>query len=132
MSHNFVPVTEQATTPKQNVDFLTPKNAPETTFGIGGTFGVQVGPGELALHLKWNLIDDIETSTYNTPGTGLDSRDFLNAVVSYSWDNFKISVFGNNLGDEQSEIPAFAVLPYFAWSNVTPGKSYGAELEVMF
>ena len=132
MSHNFVPVTEQATTPKQNVDFLTPKNAPETTFGIGGTFGVQVGPGELALHLKWNLIDDIETSTYNTPGTGLDSRDFLNAVVSYSWDNFKISVFGNNLGDEKNEIPSFAVLPYFAWSNVTPGKSYGAELEVIF
>ena len=132
LSHNFVPVTEQATTPKQNVDFLTPKNAPETTFGFGGTYAAQIGPGELAVHMKWNFIDDIETSTYNTPGTDLDSRDFLNAAVSYSWDNWKISVYGNNLGDDQFETPQFAVLPFFAWSTVSPGTQYGAEIEMTF
>ncbi|MBT4492834.1 MAG: TonB-dependent receptor [Gammaproteobacteria bacterium] len=132
LSHNFVPVDQQATTPKQNVDFLTPKRAPETTFGFGGTYTAQVGPGELALHMKWNFIDDLETSTYNTPGTDADAVDYLNVTASYSWEKWKVSVYGNNLGDEQLEVPQFLVLPFFAWSSVTPGRQYAAEIEYVF
>ena len=132
LSHNFVPVNEQASTPKQNVDFLTPKNAPDTTYGFGGTYAAQVGPGELSLHLKWNYIDDIETSTYNTPGTGREAVDFINAALSYSWENWKFSIYGNNLGDEQFETPLFVVLPFFAWSSVSQGRQYAAEIEVQF
>ncbi len=132
LSSRFVPVTQRATTPPQDVSFLTPKLAPETTFGFGGTYSVQVGPGELNIHAKWNFIDEQETQTYNDPGTDVDSQTFVNAVVTYQWDRFIISAFGNNLTDETLEIPFTGVAPFFANSSVTVGRTYGLEVEMAF
>ena len=132
LSSRFVPLAEQATTPPQNVDFLVVKYAPEYTFGLGGTYARQIGPGEFSLNAKYNYIDDLETATYNDPGTKLDSRELVDASVSYLWRNIRVSVFGNNLADETSEIPLTAVSPWLAWSNVSRGRTYGAELEMEF
>ena len=132
LSSRFVPLEDQATTPPQNVDFLTVKFAPEYTFGLGGTYARQIGPGEFSLNAKYNYIDDMETQTYNEPGSIVESRDLVDASVSYAWRNFTFSVFGNNLMDETRETPFFAVQPWMAWSTVTRGRTFGAELEMDF
>jgi iron complex outermembrane receptor protein len=131
-SLNFVDVTLRATTPKQNVDFLTPKNAPDWTLGAGGTYVIPIGPGELSLHARWNFIDELETDTYNGPGTRLESRNFIDAQVSYEWNRMRLTAFGKNLTDEVQEIPFTGVSPWFAYSSVTEGAQYGVELEVEF
>ena len=132
LSSNFIPIEDRGTTPPENVDFLTVKNAPEWTFGLGGSYAMELGPGQLRMTAKYNFIDDIETTTYNEPLTQVDSRDIVDAAITYSWRNFTFSAFGNNLTDETFEIPSFVVDPWLAWSNVSRGRTYGAELEVEF
>jgi iron complex outermembrane receptor protein len=110
---------------------FTPKYAPEWTFGAGGTFTVPVGPGELSLHAKWNFVDTQETDTFNDPESRIPKTHFVNAQIGYEWDRFRITVFGENLTDEEFEaIGCLSVL--FCTGAVQQGAAYGVELEVEF
>ncbi len=133
-STRFVPLDDmgRVTAPPQNVDFLTPKLAPEWTIGLGGTYVVRVGPGDLSIGARWNFVDEVETDTYNGPGTAIGSQNFINARVAYEWNNMRVSAYGDNLTDEINEIAATAVFPWFGYSIVDRGRTYGVELEVQF
>jgi iron complex outermembrane receptor protein len=110
---------------------FNPKYAPEWTFGAGGTYAVQVGPGELSLHAKWNFVDHQDTDTFNDEGTGIPKTNFLNAQVAYEWDQFRITAFGENLTDEQFEIVGcLSVL--FCTGGIQAGATYGVEVEMTF
>ena len=128
-SKGFIPIQDlRPETPAQNVDFLTPKLAPEWTFGVGGTYTMEVGPGELSLQTKWNYVSKQETDTFNDPGTQFGAQKFLNAQIGYVWDKFRLVVFGQNLTNERQEISGF--LPgLFGTGGVGPGATYGVEVE---
>ena len=131
-SLNFIPIQDRtANSVPQNVDYLTPKRAPEWTFGLGGTYTQQLGPGEIVLHAKWNYVSEQETDTYNDPISQIPSQNFINASVGYEWSNFRLTVFGQNLTDEQVETAGF-LIPFFGGGNVGPGRHVGAELELVF
>jgi iron complex outermembrane receptor protein len=109
---------------------FNPKYAPEWTFGAGGTYAVQVGPGELSIHAKWNFVDQQDTATFND-NTGIPKTNFVNAQVGYEWNQFRITAFGENLTDEQFEIVGcLSVL--FCTGGIQRGATYGVELEMTF
>ena len=110
---------------------FTPKYAPEWTFGLGGTYTRQVGPGELSIHAKYNYVDEQETDTFNDEGTGIPETEFVSAQIAYEWDRFRVTAFGDNLLDEQFEIVGcLSVL--FCTGGIQLGTTYGVEVEMTF
>ena len=83
-----------------NNDALTPKFSPEVTFSVGGTYTATVGPGELSIFAKYSFIDEQESTTTNIAVGKVPSQDRVDASVTYSWSNYRISAFGRNLTDE--------------------------------
>ena len=132
MSKGFYTIGELASNPPAvNVDFLTPKLAPEWTFSLGGTYTMQLGPGDLSIHTQWTHITEQETDTYNDTGSQLVAQDQLKAQIAYDWNNMRLSMYGNNLLNESVEISGF--LPgLFGTGNVSVGTTWGIELEVHF
>jgi len=55
----------------------------------------------------------------------------VGAAASYSWKNYKVSLFGKNLTNHKIEYP-FYIAPLFAASTITPGASWGVELAAKF
>ena len=119
----------------EDASHLTPRNAPENTYGVGGTASFPAGPGQIELYAKYNFVDEIETSLVNAEFGRVDSRDYLNASVGYSWRNMNVTLYGRNLTNERYEVighigggqPTFHL---FGVTTVTPGRSWGLEFEM--
>jgi iron complex outermembrane receptor protein len=111
--------------------FLTPRNAPKWTWGVGGTYTVPIGPGDLQLGVKYNYISKVQGDLLNLSTGLIRARQDLNASISYSWDKFRVSVFGTNLTNERNEYPAI-IAPLFAAGTVGPGRAWGVELTAEF
>ena len=115
----------------QNEESKDPKFAPEMTYGLGGTYTIPIGAGNLDIHARYNLVGEQETALDNAPGTDQDSADFIHASITYELDNYRVTLFGRNLTDEVREI----VLPIAAFTNrsyVEPGRSFGLEFAMEF
>ena len=100
-------------TPTDDIDnvvdasFLTPRNAPEFTLGLGFNFNYQIGPGELEVFAKWSGRGDQETDVLNLTSGRLagGENDDLSATIGYRMDRWSFTVFGTNLTDERWEVP---------------------------
>lgn len=110
----------------QDASFLEPRNSPESTIGIGGTYSVRIGEGDLEVYAKYARVDDVETNLLNTPLGHLAAQDDVTASIGYYADNYSVSVFGRNLTDERTEtfIP---ISDLFAAGSVNRPRTYGVE-----
>jgi iron complex outermembrane recepter protein len=115
----------------EDATFLTPRNAPESTIGVGGTFSWPIGPGFLEIFGKYAWVDDIETNLLNTPLGRVDARKDVTASVGYFTERWSITAFGRNLTNERFEtfIP---IATLFAVGSVNRPRSYGVEFEYEF
>ena len=119
-------------TPNDGIDnvidatFLTPRNAPETTFSIGGTLSFPIGEGHLEIFSKYTLIDEVQSDLLNIPLAEIEEREDLVASVSYVTQNWSVSAFGRNLTDERFEtfVP---IATLFAAGNVNRPRTFGVE-----
>ena len=110
-------------TPTDDVDnvvdatFLTPRNAPDFTLGLGFVFNYPIGPGELEIFTKWSGRGDQETDVLNLSSGRLagGENDDLSATIGYRMDRLSFTVFGTNLTDERWEVPIV-----LGGSNTTP------------
>lgn len=114
-----------------DASFLIPRNAPEITYGIGGTFSAQIGPGEFELFTKYSYLDEVETDLLNLDVGRLSSREDLSMSAAYSFRNMRVTVFGRNLTDERFETPSI-IFPLFASGTVNRPRNWGAEFEISF
>ena len=100
-------------TPTDDIDnvvdasFLTPRNAPEFTLGLGFNFNYPIGPGELEVFAKWSGRGDQETDVLNLSSGRLagGENDDLSATIGYRMGGWSFTVFGTNLTDERWEVP---------------------------
>ena len=111
----------------EDATFLTPRNSPENTIGVGGTFNMQMGDGELEIYGKYAWVDDVETNLLNTPLGRVDAREDLTASVGYHAEQYSIVVFGRNLTDERTEtfVP---IATLFGQGNVNRPRTFGVEI----
>tara|TARA_B100001250_G_C19817252_1_gene799306 strand:- start:10364 stop:12760 length:2397 start_codon:yes stop_codon:yes gene_type:complete len=114
-----------------NNDYLKPKFSPETTYSFGGTYTVDVGPGELALFAKYSFVDEQESTTTNIAIGKVPSIEKIDLSVTYKWDNFKISAFGRNLTDEVV-IPVRDISSLMIFGSPTVGKVFGVTVAAAF
>ncbi len=73
-----------------DASYLTPRNAPEYTYGLGGTFTYPVWEGRVELFTKYSWVDKIQTSLLNLQIGELDSREDLSASIGYYFRNMSL------------------------------------------
>lgn len=116
----------------EDATFLTPRNAPKTTWGVGANYNIPVGnDGEIDMYVKYNRVSSIEASLINLSFSRVKPQDDLTASLGYSWDKFRVTVYGKNLTNEVNEVP-FPIAPLFAAGTIGPGRSWGVELQADF
>ena len=125
------PGNKAGAVPIVNATFLEPRNAPKYTAGGSATYTVPVGPGNLTLGSKVTWVDSTYGDIYNTSLGFTKSHTDLSASVSYTYENYKATVFGRNLTNWRREAPIL-IAPLFGASTITPGRSWGLELAATF
>ncbi|MFN3232290.1 MAG: TonB-dependent receptor [Alphaproteobacteria bacterium] len=116
-----------------NADFLTPRNAPEWVFGIGGSYVIPIGNGgEIELFVKYDWVDEVEGTLLNTPNSQGPSRENLQASISYRRDGYMLTFYGRNLTNDVQELFAQPIAPLFNAGTINAGASWGAELTAEF
>ena len=108
-----------------------PRNAPPFTAGGEATYKFPVGPGDLSLQTRVDWVAKEYTTLYNESYDAIGAHIDLSASASYAWKNYKATVFGRNLTNHRIEYP-FYIAPLFAASTITPGASWGVELQAKF
>ena len=114
-----------------NNDYLTPKFSPETTYSFGGTYSVDVGPGELSLFAKYSFVDEQESTTTNIEIGKVPSIEKIDVSLTYRWDNYKISAYGRNLTDEVV-IPVRDISSLMIFGSPSVGTVYGFTVQAEF
>ena len=82
---------------------LVPRNTPRNTFGLTTSYTAKVGNGDLKARISYRHRSDMETNSSNNPLGTLDSISNVNATVSYTIDNYGVSLWGRNITDQREE-----------------------------
>ena len=110
---------------------LTPRNTPDSTYGATTSYVTPLGNGELKTRLSYRFRDSVESDASNNSLGTLDTLEDLSATISFSMDEYTISIYGRNLTDEREQ----------RWSTIDPltargwwneGTSYGIEFSASF
>ncbi len=110
---------------------LEPRNTPENTFGLTTSYTRQIGPGVFNGVLSYRYRDEMETNASNNPLGSLDSINNLDATMSYSFENYRIAVWGRNITDEREQRWAtIGGITTRGWWNEP--EMYGATLSASF
>ena len=110
---------------------LVPRNTPENTFGLTTSYTMQIGNGDLKGRVSYRFRDDMETNSSNDPLGHLDSIYNVNANISYSIENYSISIWGRNITDEREQRWAtIGGLTSRGWWNEP--STYGVTLSASF
>ena len=115
----------------QDATHLTPRQAPESVWGLGGTLTIPVGAGAVEVFLKYTKIAELEASLLNLAQSQIDDREDVTATIGYYTEDWSVSVFGRNLTDDRFET-FLPIATLFAFGNVNRPRSYGFEFSYDF
>ena len=116
---------------QEDASFLTPRNAPEYTLGIGGTLSVPMGDGSVDAFLKVTKIAALEASLLNLKQAKVDAREEVSASVGYYAENWAVEAYGKNLTDTRFEV-FFPIAQLFAAGSVNRPRTVGLEFTYQF
>jgi len=115
----------------EDASFLTPRNAPDFTLGVGGTLSLPMGDGTLETFVKYTRIGEVDANLLNLKQSKIAERDDLAASVGYYADNWSLVAYGKNLTDERFEV-FFPIATLFAAGSVNRPRTLGVELSYQF
>jgi len=116
---------------EEDASFLTPRNAPDYTLGVGGTLSVPVGNGSIEAFLKVTKIAALDASLLNLEQAKVDAREEVSASIGYYTENWTLEAFGKNLTDTRYEV-FFPIAQLFAAGTVNRPRTVGLELSYQF
>ena len=85
-----------------DLTFLKMKRAPDWTATITPTYEWPMFGGTMAVQASWHYIDDLELNFFNSPQSHNDAQHIIDASINYQYNNTTVSLYGLNLGDEDS------------------------------
>ena len=115
----------------ENADFLTPRFAPEESFGIGGTLSLPVGQGTVDIFAKFSRIGEFEANLLNSDLGRAPETDNVNGSIGYYQDNWSIVLYGQNLTDEQYEV-VDPIMPLFAIGTINQAEDLALFYQLNF
>ena len=115
----------------EDASYLTPRNAPDFTLGVGGTLSLPMGDGTLETFVKYTRIAEVDANLLNLTQSKIGERDDLAASIGYYADNWSLVAYGKNLTDERFEV-FFPIATLFAAGSVNRPRTLGVELSYQF
>jgi iron complex outermembrane receptor protein len=120
------------------------RRAPELTYGFTSVMNFEMSGGELSLRATYGYTDEYEAYLTNYEGSQVAESSILDASVTYSRDNWRVSLFGRNLLDEDNWTHNYPVNPlrqsagnqapgtFWHFAQRRPPSEIGAELVYEF
>jgi iron complex outermembrane receptor protein len=120
------------------------RRAPELTYSLSNTFEWAVQDGMLTWRTGYNWRDDYQATLTNHGGTQIESFGLLETSVSYEVDEWRVSLFGRNLTNEDSYTHDYVVSPlrpapgadtsgsFWKFATVRAPREFGVELLYSF
>ncbi|MEH6589858.1 MAG: TonB-dependent receptor [Halioglobus sp.] len=111
---------------------LTIRNAPETTFGTGFSYDHSLGGAQMGWNYNYFWRDEYVSIFNNDPLGVVKAAGFHNASVDINFmDNYRISFYGRNLGDERYARPVL-IPPLSSFGQYNEPRNYGIEFTATF
>jgi len=114
------------------------RRAPEWTYSIDSTLEKQIGDGTASWRVSYNWRDDYSGTLWDHRGTHIDAFGLLDMALGYDTENWRFSVFGRNLTDEDEFTHTFVVAPTVEGGSLwkfavpRPGPEWGVEVTYRF
>ena len=107
------------------------RNAPESTLGVGLDYFLPLSFGEFSAHYNYWWRDEYHTILNNDPIGLVEDAGFHNASIDMVFgENYRVSVYGRNLGDER--FARVVPIGITTWGNYNPPEHYGIEFTAEF
>jgi len=110
---------------------LTPKQAPDMTFGLTATHTVDVAGGMLTSSAAYSWTDDFYTQEDNDPVALVDAYGKLHLNMAFEKDGYKVAAFINNLTDETNWVSR-TTSTLLSYAQQTQGRAFGVEIQTEF
>jgi iron complex outermembrane receptor protein len=111
--------------------YLDPKQAPELTFGLTGTYTADYAGGVLTTNAAYSWTDDFYTQEDNDPVSLVKAYGKLHLNVAFEKEGYKIAVFANNLTDETNWVSR-TTSTLITYGQQTQGRAFGVEIQTEF
>jgi len=85
-----------------DLTFLKMKRAPDVTATLTPTYEWPMFGGNMTVQASWHYMDELELGFFNPPQSHNDSQHIIDASINYQYNNTMVSVYGMNLGKEDS------------------------------
>jgi iron complex outermembrane receptor protein len=120
------------------------RRAPDVTAGVGASWTIPVGPGELLLNGSYRHTSEYQTTIVgdpldlgqNDPRGLAQPRDVVDASATFRFDvgatRWRVGIFGRNLTDNRGLNSALPVGGLFTFGAARPPRTWGGEIGVEF
>lgn len=114
------------------------RRAPDVTATLVPTLTFDVPGGELTARVAWHYVDDVELTFLNSPQAHVPSHSTIDASLVYDINQFSISLWGLNLGDDDSWSQGYDVGAavgfdgLWTYTAVRPPRTYGVNVSYRF
>lgn len=114
------------------------RRAPDVTATLVPTLTFDVAGGVLTARAAWHYVDDVELTFLNSPQAHVPSHSTIDASLVFDIRQFSISLWGLNLGDDDSWSQGYDVGAavgfdgLWTYTAVRPPRTYGVNVSYRF
>ena len=108
-----------------NLEF---RRAPEWTGTLDATYEWEMLGGRSWVRGAYHFLDEHEVNVTNAPELRNDAQHLVDASVNYEINNWRFSLFGRNLTDEDGYTHGYDVAGLWSYAAVRPPRTYGFEV----
>ncbi|MBW2942438.1 TonB-dependent receptor [Zhongshania aquimaris] len=120
------------------------RRAPEITYSVQNVLDWSVSGGLLSWRVSYSWRDDYEATLTNHPGTQIEAFGLLDSSLTYERDEWRVSLFGRNLTDDDSFSHDYVVAPnrpqpgvqnqgsFWKFATVRSPREFGLEVTYSF
>jgi iron complex outermembrane receptor protein len=108
------------------------RRAPDVTGTVDLTYEWDMANGRAWVRGAYHYLGDHWVNVTNAPELENDAQHLLDASINFEFNNWKFSVFGRNLTDEDGYTHGYDVAGLWSYSAVRPPRTYGVEAMYQF
>lgn len=130
--------------PPQDETNLDLRRSPEFNYGLNSVMDFNIGGGTLTWRVSYSYTDDYEATITNYPVSNIESYGILDSSLTFAQGNWRVSLFGRNLTDEDPWTHNYLVNPvrptaesaapgtFWRFATQRPPSEIGAEFVYEF
>ena len=108
------------------------RRAPEVTASLSGSYEWEAGEGSAMIQAGWRFLDEHEIDFANKPELTNKEQHLVDASFNYSLRDWRVSVFGRNLLEEDGYQIGFDVAGLWSYAAPRAPRTFGVEVGYSF